>query len=302
MVVLVTGASSGIGRAAAHALAEKGHHLALLARGVGPLEDAAAECAELGAASTMVLPADVGDDEAVAGAVEAVTARHGRLDGVINCAGVVAYGRIEEVPAAVFDRVVQTNLLGTVNVLRHVLPVLRAQQQGSVVLTGSLIGHIAVPTMSAYCVSKWGVRAVAREALVENVDVPDVHISYVSLPGVDTPIYEQAAYAGGPNGRPPAPVWSAERAAALLVRALMRPRAVTHGGLFDPITRLGFRLLPRLYDVLVGPMFVRFAADRGRPRSATDGNVLSSTPEGNHVSGGHRFGLLGLLGVGRSPR
>jgi len=147
-VVLVTGASSGIGAAVAHRAAARGDHVVLLARGPRSLDRVAGECDRLGAASTLVRPADVSDDEEVGAAVAKAFAQHGRLDVVVSCAGVVAYGSIEEVPAEVFDQVIATNLLGPVNLARHVLPVLRDQDDGALVLVGSLIGHIGVPDMS----------------------------------------------------------------------------------------------------------------------------------------------------------
>ncbi|WP_330473701.1 SDR family NAD(P)-dependent oxidoreductase [Terrabacter sp. C0L_2] len=290
-VVLVTGASSGVGLAAAHELARRGRRLALLARGEEPLRRAAEECRALGAPSVLVLPADVRDDAAVARAVAEVVRLEGSLDGVVSCAGVVAYGRLEELSADLFDAVVQTNLLGSANMLRHALPHLRARRRGSVVLVGSMIGHIAVPTMSAYTVSKWGVRALARQALVENRDVPGLHVSYVSLPGIDTPIYRQAAYAGGPAGQPPPVVWSAEKAGGLVAHVLEHPRPVTHGGAFDGVTRLGFVLLPRVFDAWVGPLFGRLASDRSDVMPPTEGNVRRSVPEDNRLEGGHGSGV-----------
>ncbi len=304
-VVLVTGASSGVGLAAALELARRGRRIALLARGEGPLERAAEQCRSLGSPSVTVLPTDVRDDDAVARAVSEVLRVEGRLDGVVSCAGVVAYGRLEELGAPLFDAVVETNLLGSANVLRHVLPHLRGQRRGSVVLVGSMIGHIAVPTMSAYTVSKWGVRALARQALVENRDIRGLHVSYVSLPGIDTPIYRQAAYAGGPAGQPPPLVWSAEKAGRLVAHVLENPRPVTHGGAFDPLTRLGFVLLPRVFDAWVGPLFSRFAADSADLMPPGDGNVRSSVPAGNRLRGGHGSGIraaLALLGARRRER
>ena len=106
-MVLVTGASSGIGEAVAHRAAARGDHLVLLARSKESLERVAAECDARGAASTLVAVADVSDDAQVAAAVAAATRRHDRIDEVISSAGVVAYGRIEDVPADVFDQVVR---------------------------------------------------------------------------------------------------------------------------------------------------------------------------------------------------
>jgi NAD(P)-dependent dehydrogenase (short-subunit alcohol dehydrogenase family) len=213
----------------------------------------------------------------------------------VSSAGVVAYGRLDELPADLFDGVVATNLLGSANVLRQTLPGMRARGPGSVVLVGSMIGHIAVPTMSAYTVSKWGVRALARQAALESRDVPGLHVSYVSLPGVDTPIYRQAAYAGGPAGRPPPVVWSADKAGRVVVRALDHPRPVVHGGALDALTRFGYTMLPRVYDAWVGPLFGRFASDAATLLPAQDGNVARSVPEGNRLGGGHGSGLRGAL-------
>ena len=304
-VVLVTGASSGVGLAAALELARRGPAGRALVRGAGPLERAAEQCRSLGSPSVTVLPTDVRDDDAVARAVGEVLRREGRLDGVVNCAGVVAYGRLEELPASLFDAVVETNLLGSAHVLRHVLPHLRSQRRGSVVLVGSMIGHIAVPTMSAYTVSKWGVRALARQALVENRDLRGLHVSYVSLPGIDTPIYRQAGYAGGPAGQPPPVVWSAGKAGRLVAHVLEHPRPVTHAGAFDRLTRLGFVLLPRVFDALVGPLFSRLASDASDTMPPGDGNVRHSVPSGNRLGGGHGSGVraaLGLLGGRRRGR
>ena len=97
-VLVVTGASSGIGRAVAHEAAALGDHLVLAARSDESLEEVARECTERGAASTLVVPTDVGDDDAVAALVERTLTEQGRVDAVVNSAGVVAYGPAEEVP------------------------------------------------------------------------------------------------------------------------------------------------------------------------------------------------------------
>jgi hypothetical protein len=136
-------------------------------------------------------------------------------------------------------------------------------------------------------------------------DLRGLHVSYVSLPGIDTPIYRQAGYAGGPVGQPPPVVWSAAKAGRLVAHVLEHPRPVTHAGAFDRVTRLGFVLLPRVFDALVGPLFSRLASDASDTMPPGEGNVRHSVPSGNRLGGGHGSGVraaLGLLGGQRRDR
>lgn len=293
-VVLVTGASSGIGRSLAVLAAQSGDHVVLVARDEGSLAEVAAECGAAGAASTLVLPTDVGDDGQVAAAVTRVLDRHGRIDAVGHVAGVVAYGRVEEVPAEIFDGVLRTNLSGTVNLARHVVPVLRDQGHGALVLTGSVVGHLAVPGMSAYSVSKWGVRALARHLQLENRDVDGVSVSYVSPGGVLTPIYEQAANFSGWAGRPPPPVYRPETVARVILDRFDHPRKRTQVGVANGVMRLGFSLMPGLYDVLVGPLVPVATRDLSRPEQPGPGNVLQSRPHLNRLLGDQAGAVRGI--------
>jgi NAD(P)-dependent dehydrogenase (short-subunit alcohol dehydrogenase family) len=293
-VTVVTGASSGIGRSTAHRAADRGDHVVLVARGEPPLWETAAECEASGAKSTTVLPADVGDDEAVKSVIGGVVSQHGRIDAVIHCAGVVAYGRTEDVPREVFDGVMRTNLTGSVNVARHVIPVLRRQRAGSLVLIGSVIGHIAVPSMSPYVLSKWGIRALARQLQIENRDLPQVNIAYIAPGGVDTPIYEQAANYAGHVGRPPPPVSSPEEVAAVALKRVDQHRARTQVGLSNDLIRFGFSAMPWLYDVLIGPMFRAAATDQTTSAVPTAGNVLESSFAGNRLHGNRGKAAVGI--------
>ena len=293
-VILVTGASSGIGRAAARQAASRGDHLVLAARDELTLKETAVECDVAGAASTLVVPTDVGDDEAVAACVRQALDRHGRLDGVAHCAGVVAYGRIEDVPPEVFEGVLRTNLLGSVNVARHVIPVLRDQGRGGLVLVGSIVGHLGVPGMSPYVISKWGVRALARQLQLENRDESDVSVSLVSPGGVLTPIYEQAANYSGWAGRPPPPVDSPEKVASVVLDRIDNPRKRTQVGLANNVMRFGFTFMPGVYDLFVGPLFRLAANDLTRPLPPVVGNVLRSVPERNQVLGDQVGAVVGV--------
>lgn len=284
-MVLVTGASSGIGLATVVRAATAGDHVVLLARGRTALETAAEQCRSAGAASVRVEALDVTDAAGIDALVKDLLATHGAIDVVAHCAGVVAYGRFEDVPKDVFDEVIGTNLLGAANVARSVLPSMRAGNHGTLVLIGSVIGHIAAPTMSAYAVSKWGMRSLARQLSVENRDKSGVHVTDVSPGGVDTPIYLQAANYLGRVGRPPPPVVSPEKVAAAVLRAVDHPRPRVDVGPVNAVMKLGFTLLPGVFDLLVGPLFSLAATDERTPVEPNPGNVHESRPENNRLHG-----------------
>jgi len=281
---VITGASSGIGRATAHLLAGRGDHLVLVARSPEPLQDTATECLLAGAASAEAVSVDITDAAAVDGLVETVRAVHPRIDAVVQSAGVAAYGRFDQVPAEVFDGVIRTNVLGAANVARSALPAMRRDDHGTIVIIGSVIGSIAVPQMSAYAVSKWALKSLARELAIENRDRKGVHICAVSPGGVDTPIYQLAANYQGYVGRPPPPVYTPERVAGIVVRAIDRPRDRIDAGFANPLLTLGFAALPKVYDALVGPLF-RILATDDEMVAPHGGNVTATGHDGHQLHG-----------------
>jgi short-subunit dehydrogenase len=282
--VLITGASSGIGRASAVELAGRGARLVLVARGRESLEEAAAEVRAAGAAEVLVRPADVTDEDAFRGAVDAGVAAFGRLDGVIHAAQVMAYGTIEELPREVFEQVVETAVHGTATVARVVLPLFREQEGGHLVVVNSLLGSIATPLMGSYVAAKWGQLGLVRVLQQEVRDAPGVEVSAVQPGGVDTPIYFQAASWTGSTGRPPPPVYSPQRVARTVLSTLDRPRRMVQAGLFNPLITAGFRLLPGVYDALVGPLLQQMAISNDDVEP-TEGNVFESQPGGNATEG-----------------
>lgn len=273
-VVLVTGASGGIGSAVSLAYARSGARLVLLARSPDDLDRLARRCLEAGAAQAVPVVADVADGEVVRAVVRDVVAEHGRVDVTVHCAAVVAYGRFEDVPADVWDRTVTVGVLGTANVARAVLPTLAAQHGGgSLVVVGSLLGEVGVPFMSSYVTGKWAVRGLTRVLQQEARATPGVHVALVAPGSVDTAIYALAgSYAGRP-GKPPPPVYRPERVAEAVLRVVAGRRRSATVGVTNPLVRLGFVTVPRLYDVLVTPL-MRMAGlgrDRVEPHA---GNVF----------------------------
>ncbi len=278
-VVLITGASSGIGRATAHLYARKNASLVLCARGREQLESVAAECLEMGAAAAIVMPVDVVDaadvDVVVADAVE----RFGRLDICVHSAAVMAYGAFLDITPEVFNQTITVDVLGAANVARSTLHVFRRQQGGHLVIIGSLLGRIATPWMSTYVTSKWALRGLTRVLQQEVRNYPGVEVSSVAPGSVKTPIYEKAGTVIGRAGSPPPPVASPEviaRAVDHVVRHPQRERdADAVFGLLNKVSAAGFVLVPAVFDLLVGPLLWRFGTAR-EPKDDSEGNIFHS--------------------------
>ncbi len=283
-VVVIVGASSGIGRATAHLLASRGDRLVLAARSPDTLELARQECVGRGAGEVVVVPTDVGDRDAVDALLDTAASRFGRVDAVVQAASVLAYGRFEDIPADVFDRILTTNITGTANVARAALRTFGDDHDAALVVVGSVLGKIAAPYMSPYGTSKWAIKGLVRTLQIEARERPRVGISLVSPGGVNTPIYDQAGSYTGHAGHPPPPVDPPEKVAAAIVAAIERPGRDINVGLANGVIVAGFRLLPGLFDLLVGPL-MRLAGQGKEAVDAHSGNVFEPTPEREAVRG-----------------
>ncbi|HEX5872177.1 MAG TPA: SDR family NAD(P)-dependent oxidoreductase [Longimicrobium sp.] len=163
--VLVTGASRGIGRAVAEALAADGFDLVLWARAAAELDEARA--ALHGPVQVRTAAVDVSRPEAVAGERERSLAGLPGLRGVVLCAGVGEWAPLEETTPAAWRTMLDTNLGGAFLALREALPLLRAVPHAQVVVLGSDSGEVGMPGRTAYCASKWGLRGLAESLRAE---------------------------------------------------------------------------------------------------------------------------------------
>jgi fatty-acid peroxygenase len=285
-VVLVLGASSGIGLATCLRLARDGARLVLAARSGESLAIAEQQCRDAGAAAATAIVADITDPDEVRTAVERAVQLHGRLDVVVLTAAVMAYGSIESVPPEIFEHVVDTAVVGTANVARAALSAFRRQGRGTLIVVNSLLGSVTVPEMGAYTTAKWAQRALVRTLQQELRSERGIAVCLVSPGSVNTPIYYQAANFLGRAARPPFPVRSPEQVADVIARLARRPQQHVSlpVGPLNPLIISGFRLLPVVYDRIVGTAFrlASMTSDQVQPHL---GNVESPTPKDERMHG-----------------
>lgn len=291
-VVVITGASSGIGRAAALRLSRRAPSLVLCARSEGALAEVAAECEEAGAA-TLHRALDVAEEEAVESLAAAAVERFGRIDVWVNNAGTIAYGPFEEIPSEVFRQIIETNLMGQVHGARAALRRFRAQGSGVLINMSSVWGRVSTPQVAPYIVSKNAVRAFSECLAGELVDDEDIHVATMVPQAVDTPIFEHAGNYAGRQIRPIPPVLDPEELAEGIELCAENPKREVNYGQAGRALEILYAVAPALYRRLAHPAFVRGSWGTV-PAAPAPGNVLQST--GPHaVEGGWHARRRGVL-------
>ena len=305
-VVVLTGASSGIGHATALAFARQGARLVLAARGPEALDKVAAECALLDA-QALAVPIDVTDADAMRSLADAAVERFGHIDVWINNVGIGAVGAFDATPMEANERVIAANLLGHMNGAHAVLPHFRRQGRGTLVNMISSSGWVPVPYAAAYTASKFGLRGFSEALRAELASLPAVHVCEVYPTFVDTPgLYHGANYTGK-RLRPPPPVLDPREVAAALVALSRSPRDVTAIGSVAIPGRLVHAVAPGLSARLTRWLTDR-ALGRADPAPLTNGNLFE--PSRVHtIDGGYRtlavravpalaVALAGAVGLG----
>jgi NAD(P)-dependent dehydrogenase (short-subunit alcohol dehydrogenase family) len=256
-VVVITGASAGVGRAAVRAFARQGANVGLIARGLDGLEGARREVEAMGGRA-LVLPADVSDHNAVEAAAEQVERELGPIDVWVNNAMVSVFSPVKDMEPDEFRRVTEVTYLGvvygTLAALKRMLP----RDRGAIVQVGSALAYRGIPLQSAYCGAKHAIQGFSESLRCELLhDGSHVHVTMVQLPAMNTPQFDWVKSRLPRKAQPVPPIYAPEIAADAIVWAAAHRRremsvgAVTTGVIWGNklAAGLGDRYLARTgYD------------------------------------------------------
>ena len=247
-VVVITGASAGVGRATAQAFGRRGARVGLLARGRDGLEGAKAE-AESAGAKALVLPVDVSDAQAVEAAAGEVEERFGPIDVWVNNAMVSVFSPVKEMTAEEFRRVTEVTYLGTVYGTLAALKRMLPRNRGSIVQVGSALAYRGIPLQSAYCGSKHAIQGFTESLRSELIhDRSDVQLTMVQMPALNTPQFGWVRSRLPRKPQPVPPIFQPEVAAEAIVWAAQHRRNELWVGWPAVKAIWGNKLIPRELD------------------------------------------------------
>ncbi|MBP1163891.1 short-subunit dehydrogenase [Chryseobacterium sp. PvR013] len=298
--VVITGVSSGIGKAVAEAFAEQGADLVLAARGEEALMETVELCRKLGA-TVIAVPTDTSVAEDVQNLVKETLEFTGKIDYWVNNAGVLAFGKFEEIPMDVSDQIVKTNLLGYMHSAHAVLPVFKKQKRGVLLNNISIGGWMPAPYGTAYTASKFGVRGMVETLQGEVSDFPDIHICAL-YPGFQksSGIEHAANYSGIKLSTPP-PAFDPRKLAASIVKTAKNPTEASYPDWSAVVFKNLYEMFPGIVRY-VSSAGVRMLMKKAGKDENTAGNVQNPSAGNMRIDGKTLFSIpkkpLILAGAG----
>jgi NAD(P)-dependent dehydrogenase (short-subunit alcohol dehydrogenase family) len=251
-VVVITGASAGVGRAIVREFAKDGAAIGLIARGFEGLDGARREVEELGGRA-LVLPLDVADAAQVDRAAECVERELGPIDVWVNNAMVSVFSPVAKMTAADYKRVTEVTYLGavygTLAALRHMLP----RDRGTVVQVGSALAYRGLPLQSGYCGAKHAIQGFTEALRSELIhDKSNVRATMVQLPAVNTPQFDWSKSRMPRKAQPVPPIYQPEVPARAIHYASHHYRPEWNVGLMTDVVVMGNAVAPTLGDYYLG--------------------------------------------------
>lgn len=285
-VIVITGASSGIGRATALEFAKQKATVLLAARYEAALREVAQECEQLGG-KAVVVRTDVTYESDVNALARRAVESFGRLDVWVNNASVSAFGRFEKIPPEVFQRVIETNLFGYIHGARAALPYFRQQGDGNLINVSSIVAVTGQPWTIPYTISKYAIRGFSDSLRMELYldNTPGIHVCTVLPSSIDTPIFQHAANYSGRKIKPMTPVYPVRQVAEAIVGLVEKPQREIIVGQAAYLQVLEKTLAPDVFERMMAGQVDQDHFQDYEPAPKTEGNVFESVEDYTGVSG-----------------
>ena len=296
-VVVVTGASAGVGRATARAFGKRGDRVALLARGEDGLDDARDEVESVGG-KALPIPTDVADADQVEAAAEQVERELGPIEVWVNDAMTTVFSPFKDLTPEEYKRATEVTYLGyvwgTMAALKRMLP----RDRGTVVQVGSALSYRAIPLQAPYCGAKFAIRGFTDTIRTELIHAKSgVHITMVQLPAVNTPQFNWCKTRLPNHPQPVPPIYQPEVPAEAIVWAAEHRRRELWVGRSTVKAIVGNKLVPGLADWYLGKTGYK-AQQTQQPVSSDRPSNLFEPVEGAHAT----HGIFDAKATGSSPQ